>query len=235
MRRVLTTVLAVALLLGLGALAVLALPNGSAPLAGAPAVSAAAPEFQEAPEAPTATLNYNMIGLPLNSTNQFTNAGYSYNADGLAKLVGTGVTQVLSLNPNTQTYLTWDAVLQDGTNFNLTTSNAYWIQLDSTAATIVSFVGDVPAQGSVHFTLVRPSGAGCMSNDITLPLDRSDITTADQLATAVGNVSQVLQWNASTQTFLTWDVAIQDGTNFTTKIGYPYRLCLNAGGATTWP
>ena len=73
MRRVLTTVLAVALLLALGALAVLALPNGSAPLAGAPAVSAAAPEFN--PDAPTATENYNLIAMPLNAANQFTTAG----------------------------------------------------------------------------------------------------------------------------------------------------------------
>ena len=51
MRRVLSTVLAVALLLGLGVLAVLALPNANTSLAEAPAVSAAAPEFN--PEAPT--------------------------------------------------------------------------------------------------------------------------------------------------------------------------------------
>lgn len=233
MRRVLTTALAVALLLGLGALAVLALPNANASLAGAPPVSAAAPEFN--PDAPTATLNYNAIGLPLNAANQFTSAGYSYNADGLAKLIGAGVTQVLSWNPNTQTYLTWDATIQDGTNFNLTTSNAYWVQLNNTAASVVSFVGDVPAQGSVHFTLVRPASGNCLLNDMTLPLDRADIVDANGLATAVGNVSQVLQWNATTQTFVTWDVGIQDGTNFATKIGYPYRLCLNSGGATTWP
>jgi hypothetical protein len=233
MRRVLGTILAVALLLGLGALAALALPNANASLAGAPAVSAAAPEFN--PDAPAATVKYNMIGLPLNSTNQFTSAGYSYNADGLGKIVGTGVTQVLSWNPSTQTYLTWDVGIQDGTNFSLTTSNAYWILLDSTAGSVVSFVGDVPAQGSTHFTLTRPASAGCLLNDITLPLDWSSVANADQLATAVGNVSQVLQWNASTQTFVTWDVAIQDGTNFATKIGYPYRLCLSTGGATTWP
>ena len=65
MRRVLSTVLAVALLLGLGTLAVLALPNANASLAGAPAVSAAAPEFN--PDAPTATNKYNVIGLPLNA------------------------------------------------------------------------------------------------------------------------------------------------------------------------
>lgn len=233
MRRVLSTVLAVALLLGLGALAVLALPNANASLAGAPVVSAAAPEF--APDAPTAGPNYNMIGLPLNSTNQFTSAGYTYNADGLAKIVGNGTTQVLSWNASTQTYQTWDVGLQDGINFNLTTSHAYWVLLNNSANNIVSFVGDVPAQGSVHFTLVRPAGAGCLLNDFTLPLDKANITDANGLATAIGNVGQVLQWNASTQTYQTWDVGLQDGINFGTKIGYPYLTCLNSGGTTSWP
>ena len=55
MRRVLSTVLAVALLLGLGVLPVLALPNANTSLAEAPAVSAAVPEFN--PEAPAAAQN----------------------------------------------------------------------------------------------------------------------------------------------------------------------------------
>ena len=59
MRRVLTTVLAVALLLGLGALAVLALPNANAPLAGAPLYRP--PRRSISRTRPTATQNYNMI------------------------------------------------------------------------------------------------------------------------------------------------------------------------------
>jgi hypothetical protein len=233
MRPVLTTVLAVALLLGLGALAVLALPNGSASLAGVPAVSAAAPEFQ--PDAPAATNKVNVIAMPLDATNQFTSAGKSFDADGLAAIAGTGVQQVLSWNPSTTSYRTWDPLAQDGDNFQLTVGGNYRLVLDSTASTIISFVGDVPAQGSVSFSLVRPSGAGCIINDISLPLDKAGITNAEQLAAAVTNVSQVLEWNASTQGYRTWDSLAADGDNFVTKIGYPYRLCLLSGGATTWP
>ncbi len=231
MRRVLTTVLAVALLLGLGALAVLALPNATAPLAGAP-VSAAAPEYQ--PDAPDAAQNYNMIAMPLISNNQFTTAGLTYDLKGLGGFVP-GATQTLSWNPNSQTYLSWDVGLQDGDNPALTTGGAYWLLLNNTASNVVSFVGDVPAQGSIHFTLVRPTSGGCYINDISVPLDQSSLTTPQQLATAVGNVSQVLQWNAATQTFLSWDVDLQDGDTFPVKIGYPYRLCLKSGGTTTWP
>jgi hypothetical protein len=228
MRRVLTTVLAVALLLGLGALAVLALPNGSAPLAGAPAVSAAAPEFQDAP---LATQNYNLLAMPLNSTNQFTSAGLGFNADGLASLIGTGAKQVLRWNASTQL---WEARLpefQDGPNFALEVGGVYFVLVDSTVGNVVSFVGDVPAQGSVHYNLL--GAANCKFNTVMVPLDRSDITTADQLATAIGNVEQVLNWNASTQLFETRLPAFQDGPNFTVKIGYPYGVCMTVD--KVWP
>jgi hypothetical protein len=235
MRRVLTTVLAVALLLGLGALAVLALPNGSAPLAGAPAVSAAAPEFQDAPEAVLATNKVNVIAMPLNATNQFTNAGKSFDADGLAAIAGTGVVQVSTWDATSASYRSWDPIAVDGDNFSLAVGGNYRLVLDSTANTIVSFVGDVPAQGSVKFNLVRPTSGACRVNDISLPLDQAAITTADQLAIAVGNVEQVLEWVGGTQSYRSWDVLAQDGDNFAVKIGYPYRLCLAAAGSTTWP
>jgi len=229
--------MAVALLVGLGALAVLALPRGQVALNPAPvavaAQAAAAPLVEAA--APNAAQNYNVIATPLDSTQQFASQGLTYDAPGLAGLVGTGVKQVLKWNAPSQTYLVWDAVLQDGDNFALTTGGVYWLLLDNTASNIVSFVGHVPALGFVSFSLTRPAGGGCLLNDISIPLDRSHITTPAQLATSVGNVAQVLQWNATTQTFYVWDVDLNDGDNFAVKIGYPYRLCLKAGGSTTWP
>jgi hypothetical protein len=198
-------------------------------------VSAAAPEFQDAPLAPAAAENVNVIAMPLNAANQFTSAGLTYDQKGLATLVGPGVQQVLRWNAATQSYLIWYPPIDDGDPFPMETGGVYWLLLDGTANGIVSFVGDVPAQGSVHFTLQRPAGAGCLINDISLPLDRSDITTPQQLAQAVGNVEQVAQWNAATQSYLIWYVDINDGDPITMKIGYPYQLCLKQGGATTWP
>lgn len=233
MRQTLSTFVAIALLVGLGALAVLALPNGQ--VAVNPAPVAVAAQVAAGPEAILGTNKYNVIAMPLDSQNQFSNAGLTYDAAGLGAFVGTGVKQVLTWNANAQTYLSWDMVLQDGDNFSLQTGGVYWLLLDNTAANIVSFVGDVPAQGAIHFNLVRPSGSGCLLNDISIPLDQSGITTPQGLADSIGNVAQVLQWNASAQTFLSWDVDLQDGDNFTIKIGYPYRVCLKAGGVTTWP
>lgn len=229
MRRVLSTVLAVALLLGLGALAVLALPGANASLAGAPAVSAAAPVFE--PDAPAAVNKFNNIAMPLNAANQFTTAGYQFNADGLAHIVGAGVQMVTRWVPASQTYEFWQPPILDGVNFPLEVSGAYWVLLDSTASTIVSFVGDVPAAGGTHFTLVGDA-ASCKWNQVSLPLNQS-VADANALATAIGNVKFVAQWNATSQTVEFWDATILDGVNFQVKIGYPYMLCMLAG--KNWP
>lgn len=231
MRQTFSTLIAIALLVGLGALAVLALPNGQMALNPAPVAVAA--QVVAGPEAPLGTNRYNVIAMPLDTTNQFTNAGQPFNAAGLAAIVGPGVQQVLKWNANTNSHLQYIPGL-GGDNFNLSVGGVYWLELDSTANNIVSFVGNVPTQGSVTFALVRPAAAGCRYNDISIPLERSDITTPQQLANSIGNVEQVLQWSPATNTYQQYLVGL-GGDNFTIKIGYPYHVCLQAGGNTTWP
>lgn len=225
MRRALSTVLAVALLLGLGTLAVLALPNANAPLSAVPAVSAAAPEFE--PDAPMAATNFNTIALPLDSSSQIN----PYTASGLASLVGTGVVQVMHWDAPTQSYQFYFPADGFGTNFGLKTGEAYWLELNSSAGQVVSFVGNVPAQGSIHFSLV--GAATCQWNDFSLPLDQSAATNASQLAAGIGHVEQVQAWDASSQSFQFYFPADGFGTNFPVKIGYPYHVCLTQG--RVWP
>lgn len=228
MGRVLSTIIAVALLLGLGALAVLALPGTGAPMTASPV--AAAPLAAE-PDAPAAGTNkYNVIALPLDSQSQFS----TYDAPGLAALVGPGVQEVSKLQAGTQTYLTYYPPIGDGDNFSMQIGGVYWLLLDSNANSVVSFVGNVPNPGTVHNTLTRPAGTGCLYNDIIIPLDQAAMTP-QQLADLLGNVQEVSQLSAATQTFLTWYPDIQDGDTFSISIGYPYRVCLRTGGITSWP
>ncbi len=236
MNRVLTTVLAVALLLGLGALAVLALPGASAPLAAAPFVSAAAPD------APMAARNFNMIAMPLDATDQFTSAGYTFTADGLMQLAGGGlnVAQVAHWLPNANVYETWtwdpDEEMGVGIDFDLEVGQAYWLLLESTSDEVISFVGDVPDANTVSFTLTR--GATCKINQFSIPLEQAAIADADDLMTAL-NADQVSVWDAESQIFVSWtwdpDEGQAAGTNFPVKIGYPYVSCLSTGTPTTWP
>lgn len=226
MKNQLSSLAIIVVLAALGLSTVVALPRGMDATASAPAAPVEAPA-----RAPLAN-KYNVIAMPLDATQQFADAGVSFNAEGLATIVGTGVQQVLQWNPSTGTYLSYIPGL-GGDNFNLTVGGVYWLELDSSAGNIVSFVGDVPAQGSVSFSLVRPA-SGCTFNDISLPLDQGAITTPQELADSIGNVEQVLQWNASTGTFLQYIPGL-GGDNFDVKIGYPYHVCLQPGGSTTWP
>ncbi len=260
MRRLLSTAFAVVLLLGLAALAVLARPNDATQMAPARADSGVTTQTDSpaviqpsglkpmAPAAPSATQKYNAIGLPLDSSAQF-----SYNADGLANYIGASVQQVLRLDARRKAFDSWYPASQDGyiggiyteTPFTLTVGGGYWVLLDSTSPTVLSFVGNVPAAGSVKFTFVGTSPT-CSNNQITVPLDQAGITNADLLANSIGaaNVDQVLRLNAARQGFDSWYPASQDGyvdgvyteTPFDVKIGYPYWICLLVGANDqVWP
>lgn len=240
MKRVISTALSVALLLGLGALAVLARPGGPATLA--PAAVAAAPvEFQSAtgPDAPAATNKYTNISLPLNAANQFSGLGYTYDAKGLANLIGkTAVSQVMRWNVGIQDFDKFNPNIGAGVgvNFALSLNNVYMVAANSQLTqTVVSFVGDVPDSGSVHYNLVGASQ--CKWNAITLPLDQSAITNASQLANAIGRTSvhQMMAWNTTIQDFDKYspNIGAGVGVNFATKIGYPYWLCMKQN--ITWP
>lgn len=239
MKRALSTILAVALLLGLGALAVLALPNAATPAAAIPVAVAGG---SAAPAAPAAAQNFNMISMPLDATNQFTSAGYTFTADGLMQLAGGGtkVKQVGHWQAGAGTYETWtwdpDEGKAVGTDFGLEVGQAYWLLLESTASNVISFVGDVPAQGSISFSLVRNDP--CAFNQFSIPLDQSTITNADDLMTAL-SAKQVSRWIASSQTFESWtwdpDEGKAVGINFPVQIGYPYVACLLTGTPTNWP
>lgn len=250
MRRVLSTVIAVALLLGLGALAVMALPSGSTPMT---ASSLAAAPLAAEPDAPAAVENYNMIGLPLNSETNFTGQSLTWDADGLANYVGNSVQQVLRWDKDLQSYDSWDPETGDGyiggnytsEAFPLEVGHAFWMLLDSSGPEIVSFVGDVPAANTIKFTW-KGTSPSCSYNEITIPLEQSALTDSDVLADDVGvaAVSQVLKWDANLQSFDSWDPNTNDGyvggdyttQAFEVKIGYPYVLCLTADAdGIDWP
>lgn len=180
-----------------------------------------------APAAPDATLNYNAIGMPLDSTATIGNA------DALATAIA-GTQTVLKWDVGAQAFDFWIPGIGIGNNFPVSVGDAFLVQVDSTAPSVFSIVGDVPPQsgaGSVSYSLV--GNASCKYNYITVPLSQTSITTADQLATAIGNVDTVLVWDANAQAFDFWIPGIGIGNDFAVSIGYPYFVCMNA--SKTWP
>jgi hypothetical protein len=238
MKRFVSTALVVVLLLGLGTLAVLARGGGDI-LTPAGNVAAAQSQTAAAPDAGIS--KYNAISLPLAGTQQFA----SYDAKGLAALIGkAAVDQVLHWNPDQQI---WDAYNPNGgfdgngsgTNFSLALNGVYFLLVNSgLTGTTLSFIGDVPAAGSVQYGLV--GGSPCKWNTITLPLDQSGIADAKALGIAIGKsiVTQELHWNAGIQNWDPWSPSggfdgNGSGTNFATQIGYPYLVCLTEN--KSWP
>lgn len=222
MKRILSTAFAIALLLSLGGLAVLARGGGSI-LTPADSVVAAAAQPQTA-AAPLAVSKFNMIALPLDSSNQF-----AYDAAGLLAYVGPSAIQVLSWDPASQGYL-FRYADGFGDNFPLVTGGAYWLEVDSNAPATISLLGDVPAQGGVSFALV--GDASCKWNQFSVPLNRSDITDADKLLAAIGDAEQVVSWDAASQGYL-FRYSDGFGDLFPVKIGYPYGVCMLV--TKTWP
>jgi hypothetical protein len=174
-----------------------------------------------------------VIAMPLNAANQFTSAGVSFNAPGLASIVGPGVQQILAWDAANGFYLQYIPGA-GGDPFNLVVGGVYWLELDSTSGNIVSFVGDVPAPTTVDFDLQRPTSGDCLWNEISIPLDQSSITTPQGLADSITNVEQVLQWDAANQFFLQY-IPGSGGDPIPMKIGYPYLVCLQPGSKVVWP
>jgi hypothetical protein len=247
LKRVLTSVVVFLVLLGLGALAVLARPGGFAAspmvlMSASPLDDDSVPAGQPA-AAPAATQNYNMIALPLDAADFFATQGYSFTAKGLANYIGSSVVSVRRWITSTQSYQTSNKPFSFN-NFQLQTGGVYVVLLDATnPITIFTILGNVPppsqttpqgTPGRVEYVLAGAS-PNCQYNMITVPLDRSDLNTAKLLAQAIGNVSTIRQWKANTQSYQTSSSPFTFN-NFSTTIGYPYVVCLTAGAnGQIWP
>lgn len=171
---------------------------------------------------------YNVIALPLLAPS-------ISDADALAAYVG-GVYMVARYNAITQdlTYRLPD--YNSGENFATLTGGPYFLYLNNTAPSHVTFVGQVPAKQSVVFALTPgASGSDYRYNDISIPLDQADITTADELAADMGGVYAVIRYNAQTQDISYRLPDYGSGPNMSTMIGYPYFVYLKDTAPTQWP
>jgi hypothetical protein len=225
MKNLLSTALFGIIFLGLAALAFLSAPRGASEVAASTAPeSISANVAGSAPSALLATNKFNNIAVPLivSATTADDVAAY---IDGTNNSIKT----VARYDAATQSLVTRNVGSPFGVpNFAVNTGDWLLVSADSAAPTTFAWVGDVPAQGSVSYSIV--SGF----NAIMLPLDQASITTADALAASIGNVSQVSYYNATTQSLITRNVGSPFGVpNFAVQIGYPYLV--NSTATTTWP
>ncbi len=222
MKRLLYTTIFVGLVLVLAVAAVFALKGPASTQ-----TAAAVPAADSAPAsalAPTGSDSYNFIALPLDSSDSF-----SYTASGLMSYIGSSAQAVLKWDETQQQFVTFSGGLGD---FSLETGGAYFVLVDSTSDDVLSFVGDVPPQGSISFTFVTGTSTECKYNAISIPLDKDNITKASELMSDIGGVDAVLKWDATSKQFVTYSGGLGD---FDVYIGYPYFVCLNSTAPSNWP
>lgn len=228
MKRILLTGLFMGLLLIVAVGAIFALKGPISTQTAAPAADSGPTSAL----APSATNKYNVISMPLDAHQQFSDAGYNFDSQGLANMIP-GTLQVLQWKNNTQTYQLFEPGID--TPFPLEVGGVYRLLLNSTANNVVSFVGDVPPKSTEpgHKVYDLYGGSPCKYNVITIPLDRSDISDSQALANEITGTQQVLEWKADTQTYVLFEPGID--TPFPVKIGYPYRVCLDTTAPSQWP
>jgi hypothetical protein len=222
----LKSLLFIALFVGLGILAFAAMPyapdtaTASAPVA--PVVEVVANET----EAFLATNNWTNIAVPLIVPSAPTADQVAYYIDPAPS----SIKQVAYWDEVAQSMVIRNVGAPFGVpNFPVATGDWLMVAADATAPVSFAWVGDVPAIGSRQYTTVA-SGF----TDLMLPLDRSDLTTADALGNDIGVVTQVARWDSANQGLVIRNVNAPFGVpNYNITPGYPYLV--NASAIVTWP
>lgn len=256
MKNALSSIAIIVLLVALGALTVIALPRGmETATASAPATEPAAPSIEaaaSAPEAPAATNKWNSIALPLDvagSDVSMASDVANYIASGDANDPGNQtVKRVMKWNEASQRWVEYFPQDPDLGDPDFAVGSgvaggalALMVLVDSNLSnTVLSWVGDVPAEG----TVTNPLQANGFSF-IMVPLDQyasfgspgSPSGTAADLADAITNLTRVMKWDSSLQRWVEYfpqDPDLGD-PDFDVFAGYPYMVRGNASTPSQWP
>lgn len=189
MKRILSTGLAIVLLLGLGTLAVLARPGGADILASPRLASVpAAPVLQvevkapvAAPDAPAiGSTQFNWVALPLHDATLVMASDLKAHMEANSNGSITVIT-VEQWNSIAQNYQTYSIVPFPDGDFALAVGGVYRVSVTGNAGAqaVWSMVGDVPDPGEFSYTLRETAGSDF--NWIMLPLQKGSVTMASGL------------------------------------------------------
>ena len=265
MKRLVSTTLAVALLLGLGALAVLARGGGdilspadnvvpaavSARFASVAAVPVAqadtnTPAAESA--APAVTIGWNAIALPLDMSSSITMASHlkaSYRSFCPTDTpCPTGVARISRWDSANQKWVTWAGTINPP-DFAVYPGQALLVGINAgTPIASTAIVGNVPPRcpstGCIQYG-VSPGLSALVStgwNFIMIPLDKTGPTMADSLMQdmdATGKVTKVSTWDAPNQKWTTRTKGTINPANYAVSTGYPYLVYSNGTSTATWP
>ncbi len=171
---------------------------------------------------------WNAISMALDNTSAISDA------QALAATTS-GAEQVLKWNASIQNFEYYVVSSGAGTNFPMVVGEPYLLLVGNSAPSTFTLVGTVPpitgSAGAVEFSLI--GGTPCKWSYISLPLDHNSISSAQELASDIADIEQVLRWNATIQNFEYYIVSSGAGTNFQTGVGQSYWVC--SSQSKTWP
>jgi hypothetical protein len=174
---------------------------------------------------------YNYISLPLDTDIS--------NAKQLAEAIGSGVKVVLQLDHKTNGFSTYylPELNFPTTPFAIHSGMPVLVQADLTAPESWFYCGTVPVAGALQFSL--STAFKYTYNEIILPLDRQEITDADQLAAEIGGVDVLLKLSSDGRGFSQyWLPALKFGnpmTPFSIAPGEPVLIQVNKTAPALWP
>jgi hypothetical protein len=163
--------------------------------------------------------HFNSIGLPL-ILQSVTNA---------SQLTGKipGCTSVALWNSEYQGYEQYVPDLGFN-NFSINMGHPYYVHV--TEDTTITFVGNIT---SPSFNLITTGSTNF--NEIMVPLDKTNITTAAELCADISGSNCVAYWDAGAnpQGFKQYYTALPGFNNFDVRVGYPYYV--NVTSNVVWP
>ncbi len=153
--------------------------------------------------------DFNMIALPMD-------AGITTTAE-LAAAISPDVTSITKWDGGWAQYST----SSPATSFDISEGESFLVYLGGTTDVDFYCAGTLPTQANYDF-------AGSDFNQIMLPLNRSDITTAAELATSIGaGVTSITTWNnggwvqySTSSPATSFDINIGDGFLIYTNEAY---------------
>jgi len=119
-------------------------------------------------------------------------------------------------------------------DYSIQAGDPVFLEAEADGGDTYTVFGNVPTQGSVSFALEGDPSV-CKYNQISIPLDRSDLTVAAALTADIGDVDLVLEWDPILG-YAFYNPSNPSGggsVNFPVKPGFPYYVCMTNSKA--WP
>jgi hypothetical protein len=161
--------------------------------------------------------NFNSISLPL------VVQGVSNASQFMEKIPG--CTSVIQWNSNNQRY---EQYMPDSGSDNFTVKMGYPYYVQVAEDTVLTFTGNITSPSFSFITNGTTS-----FNGITVPLDKTGITTAAELCADISGCNCAAYWDAGIQGFIQYYTALPGFNNFDVKTGYPYYV--NVTSNIVWP